>query len=220
LDTTVIDKDTRFASECAIDCILATSIGITQFRLDSELPPRYRRYYEEYLLNLQDIVSIGNYHEVNHIKAGYLAEALFFYASSPIGMTVYLSDGIEDINGTDFFIKVPNGECMSIDVSKNISDESIREKSKPWTSPTVFVPWRSTYSDDEVNITLVEKVFSDGYFNIGLFWKVVLDYNWEIYKRLREDLSSSKPITSSEYLDRVYRVLKLIQSYIPEYSEV
>jgi predicted membrane-bound dolichyl-phosphate-mannose-protein mannosyltransferase len=162
-------------------------LNLAQYRLESTRDKWYRDICTEYMSKFT-CFSPKIYTDINKLPQGILGEVFFLNACQQKGIDCIPCFGNEDEIGADFKI-THNSETCFFDVSINTSKESIMKKTKEGSFPTLFIPWKRTYIDDEnPYMTYAERYMRYGIFDSTSFFENVISSNYEVFDCLRRKI--------------------------------
>ncbi len=164
---------------------------LTEYRLESA----NNRWYKKFCVqHINDIIHFSpkTYRDINRLPQGLLAEVFFLNACQQEAIDCVPSFGEEDLKGVDFKI-ISNDEEYYFDVSINTSKENLEKKIKEGSFPTLFIPWKRKYIDDEnPYMTYAERYLKYGLFEGNSFLKNIVSKNSELLDCLSSKILSKK----------------------------
>lgn len=164
---------------------------LTEYRLDSTSNKWYKKFCIHYINDISDF-SPKTYKDINRLPQGLLSEVFFLNACQQQAIDCVPSFGEEDVRGVDFKINSWEEEYY-FDVSINTSKQNLEKKIKEGSYPTLFIPWKRTYIDDEdPYMTYAERYMKYGIFEGNSFLRNVVSCNYELLDCLRSKLLSKK----------------------------
>ncbi len=162
-------------------------LNLAQYRLESTRDKWYRDICTEYISKVT-CFSPKIYTDINKLPQGILGEVFFLNACKQKGVDCTPCFGDEDQIGVDFKIR-HNGEISFFDVSINTSKESMKRKTKEGSFPTLFIPWKREYIDDEnPYMTYAERYLRYGIFDSESFFRDVISSNYDVFHFLKRKI--------------------------------
>ncbi|MGI6423050.1 MAG: hypothetical protein ACOX0X_00295 [Candidatus Dojkabacteria bacterium] len=184
---------------------------------DGASEPWYDFYLIDMICGLEKVPYLNHASEVNEFPAGIFAEVFFMKACNEVGLNCVPTIGREDMKGVDFEIG-DGSETRFVDVTVNTSEEALKEKSKVWKVPTIFIPWGVKNSGNGYTPSYAEHYLATGKFEGSEFLNSILDFNYSNLHFLTKavwsdgkDTDRKMRLNGIQYIKNLKGVLKMIR---------